>query len=201
MIKKPGSDLNHTSIKDSCQEKCQHEGDKINTFSTQTFRKKWTDYKPLIIIVTFCLILSLAQNQFDIFHPESLMCSFMGYFFVFLSLFKFFDLKGFVEGFSTYDLITQRAPFYGYAYPFIEFFLGLAYLTNFQLVAINLITVVVMGISGVGVLKSILSGQKVKCACLGTILNVPLGTISVFENFGMGAMAAYGMIMYFIPVI
>lgn len=183
------------SITSSCQEKCHDEGEKIDTFISQTFRKKWTDYKPLIVVITFCFVLSIAQNHFYILHSESLMYFFMGYFFVFLSLFKFFDLKGFVEGFSTYDFITQRVRSYGYAYPFIEFFLGLAYLSNFHLVAINWVTVIVMSISGLGVLKSILSGQKVRCACLGTILNVPLGTISVFENFGMGAMAAYTLMV------
>ena len=50
--------------------------------------------------------------------------------------------------------------------------------------------------SGVGVLKSILSGQKIKCACLGTVLNVPLSTVSVLENFGMGAMAAYKLFFF-----
>ncbi|XVN42196.1 MAG: hypothetical protein RCG15_05870 [Candidatus Rickettsia vulgarisii] len=48
-----------------------------------------------------------------------------------------------------------------------------------------------MTISGFGVLRSVLSGQKIKCACLGTALNVPLGVISIIENFGMGIMAVY----------
>jgi hypothetical protein len=69
--------------------------------------------------------------------------------------------------------------------------LGLAYLGQYNLLMINWMTLIVMTISGVGVLKSILSGQKVKCACLGTILNVPLSTISILENFGMSMMAAY----------
>ncbi len=117
------------------------------------------------------------------------MYSFMGYFFTFLSLFKFFNLKEFVEGFATYDLITKRFRVYGYAYPFIEFFLGAAYLSNHNLFLINWVTVVVMTVNGMGVLKSILSGQKIKCACLGTVLTVPLSTVSILENFGMSAMA------------
>jgi hypothetical protein len=115
----------------------------------------------------------------------------MGYFFIFLSLFKFFDLKGFVDGFATYDLVTKKFRLYGYIYPFIEFFLGLAYFTKPDLFLLNLVTVVVMMVSGIGVLQSVLSGQKIKCACLGTVLNVPLSTVSILENFGMGAMAAF----------
>ena len=125
------------------------------------------------------------------------MYSFMGYFFIFLSLFKFFDLEELVEGFSTYDLISRRFRVYGYAYPFIEFLLGAAYLSKFALLFINWITVLIMAISGFGVLISILSGQKIKCACLGTVLDVPLSTISVLENFGMGAMALLMIISSF----
>jgi len=121
----------------------------------------------------------------------------MGYFFIFLSLFKFFDLKGFVDGFETYDLITKRFKAYGYLYPFIEFGLGVAYLAQINLFTVNWITLIIMFISGAGVFKSILSGQKIKCACLGTVLNVPLSTVSVLENFGMGTMAAYKLFFFF----
>jgi hypothetical protein len=146
-------------------------------------------YKPLIVILICCILLPIIQfNPID--HVEFMYC-FMGYFFVFLSMFKFFDLKGFVDGFSTYDLITMRVRGYGYAYPAIEFLLGASYLAQFHITLVNVITVIVMLISGIGVLRSVVSGNKVQCACLGTSLNVPLSTVSVLENFGMGAMAAY----------
>ncbi|MBP9791641.1 MAG: hypothetical protein KBC27_00295 [Rickettsiales bacterium] len=146
-------------------------------------------YKPLIVILIFCVLLPIIQfNPID--HVEFMYC-FMGYFFIFLSMFKFFDLKGFVGGFSTYDLITMRVRGYGYAYPVIEFLLGASYLSQFHITLVNVITVIIMLIGGIGVLKTIVSGHKVKCACLGTALNVPLSTVSLLENFGMGAMAAY----------
>ncbi len=158
------------------------------------FIEKWNNYRPLFIILIFCIILSLFQNNLTVYPFEPVMHSFMGYFFIFLSLFKFFDLKGFVDGFSTYDLITKRVRTYGYIYPFIEFFLGLAYLTKGDLFLVNFVTVIVMAVSGIGVLKSVFSGQELKCACLGTVLNVPLSTVSILENFGMGAMALMSLI-------
>lgn len=154
--------------------------------SFKLLTNKWDSYKPLIIILIFCGALSYAQKGFVRPH---FMYSFMGYFFLFLSLFKFFDLKGFVEGFSTYDLLTQKYRPYGYLYPFLEFSLGIAYLTEYQLDIINGLTVLLMTMSGVGIVKSVFSGQKIKCVCLGTTLNVPLSTVSILENFGMGAMA------------
>lgn len=185
------TDLSTCDVKNKCH---SAQGERKKTFVIKILEEKWKNYKPLIIIFIFCIVISLVQNNFVIHPFWDVMHSFMGYFFIFLSLFKFFDLKGFVEGFSTYDLITKRFRIYGYAYPFIEFFLGLAYLAKFDLFLINWVTVVVMTVSGIGVLKSVISGQKIKCACLGTVLNVPLGTISIFENFGMGAMAAYSIL-------
>lgn len=191
-----GIGLAGESINEPCQKKCHStQEERKNPSLTTKLKEKWQSYKPLIIIFIFCILLSWVQNNLETHQVESMMYSFMGYFFIFLSLFKFFDLKGFVDGFSTYDLIAKRVRVYGYAYPFMEFFLGIAYLTKFDIFLINWMTVVVMTVSGLGVLKSVLSGQKIKCACLGTVLNVPLGTISIFENFGMGAMAAYAMIM------
>jgi hypothetical protein len=144
----------------------------------------WKDYQPLIIILVFCLLLTVARQAYY-------MYSFMGYFLVFLSLFKFFDLQGFVKGFATYDLITKKFQAYGYAYPFIELFLGLAYLAHFHVFYINLLTIIVMSIGAAGVIKSIASGQKIHCACLGTVLKVPLSTVSIVENMGMALMALF----------
>lgn len=179
------------------QEKhCHMSADSI---SKHTLLKKISEslnsYKPLIIIILFCFMIPIFQIR--PLEPQKFMYNFMGYFFIFLSLFKFFDLKGFVNGFSTYDLLTKRFRIYGYFYPFIELGLGLAYLGQYNLLMINWITLIVMTISGIGVLKSILSGQKVKCACLGTVLNVPLSTVSILENFGMSMMAAYKLNFFF----
>ncbi len=188
--------MEHKNDHHGKEKHCHMSADSI---SKHTLLKKILEslnsYKPLIIIVVFCLIIPIVQiGPLD---PQKLMYYVMGYFFIFLSLFKFFDLKGFVDGFSTYDLLTKRFKAYGYFYPFIEFGLGLAYLGQFNLLIVNWITLIVMIMSGIGVLKSIMSGQKVKCACLGTILNVPLSTVSIFENFGMSMMAAYKLTFFF----
>lgn len=142
------------------------------------------DYLPLIIILGFCLILGF-------FHSGSMMYGFMGYFFIFLSMFKLFDLPGFVEGFSSYDWVSQKFPAYGYAYPFIELGLGLAYIREFLPFFLNIITIVIMCVSAAGVLRSLLLRQKISCACLGTVLKVPLSTVSLLENIGMALMAGY----------
>lgn len=186
--------MKHMHDERNSEKDCCHKTNKMSTnILLQKFLTVLNGYKPLIVIIIFCVLLPIFQiYPFD---PQKIMYSMMGYFFIFLSLFKFFDLKGFVEGFSSYDLITKRFRIYGYIYPFIEFSLGVAYLAQFNLVLVNGLTVIVMFISGVGVLKSILSGQKINCACLGTVLNVPLSTVSILENFGMGVMAVYKLMV------
>ena len=72
---------------------------------------------------------------------------------------------------------------------FIELGLGIAYLLKFNPLVTNLVTLVVMSISIVGVLKSVLNKQKIKCACLGTVFNLPMSTITVIEDGLMIAMS------------
>ncbi len=159
------------------------------------FKASWQSYKPLIIVLVFCLLMALAPN-YAYFNFYVIMYAFMAYFFILLALFKFFDLDGFAEGFQTYDLVAKRFKAYGYIYPFIELFLGLGYLMQADLLLVNWITLIVMLVSGISVVKSLLEGKKIKCVCLGTALNVPLSSISAIENFGMGAMASLALITY-----
>jgi hypothetical protein len=118
---------------------------------------------------------------------------FMGFFFCLLSMFKLFNLEGFKEGFQKYDLIAKQSPNYACFYPFIELALGLLYLSGFYAVTTNILTLGVMTISGLGVWLSIRGGLKTNCACLGTVLQVPLSTVSVIENLGMAVMAAINL--------
>ncbi len=152
-------------------------------------------YTSLFIILIFCFALScvmmIAMHNAN---GGTLMQYFMAYFFIFLSLFKFLDINGFVKAFAAYDLLAQKFRFYGYCYPFVEFSIGISYLCAFLPLFMNIVTFTVMTISGIGVVKSLLSGQKIKCACLGSALNIPLGVISAIENFGMGFLAAYNII-------
>jgi hypothetical protein len=120
----------------------------------------------------------------------SWMHDFMGLFLVIFAMFKFFDLSGFAEGFRRYDLLAQRARGYGFVYPLIELALGLGYLTQERESALYLLTFVVMGFGALGVFDALRKGLDVNCACMGTVLKVPLSTVALTENIGMAAMAA-----------
>ncbi len=155
-----------------------------------------TSYRPLSrvigIIVLASVSLQLGRDQIDLM---LLMNHLMGLFFLIFAMFKLIDLKGFADGFQMYDVVAKKFWGYAYAYPYIEVILGVLYLSGMYLVFANLATLIIMAVSAIGVLISMRRGYKFKCACLGTVLNVPLSTVSLVENIGMGLMAAY-MLLY-----
>ena len=68
--------------------------------------------------------------------------------------------------------------------------LGLSYLIHFQPFATNIVTLIVMGFSSLGVIQSVLNKQKIRCACLGAVFNLPMSTVTIIEDLLMVAMAA-----------
>ncbi len=47
-----------------------------------------------------------------------------------------------------------------------------------------------MSIGSVGVLRSLMQKRKIQCACLGTVFELPMTTVTLVENVGMAVMAA-----------
>jgi hypothetical protein len=115
---------------------------------------------------------------------------FMAGFFLVFSFFKLMNLKGFAEGYRSYDVVAKKVPVWGFVYPFIELGLGLAFLTSFQPLGTNIVTFLVMGISCIGVIQSILKKTSFQCACLGTVIKLPLSKVTLFEDLLMVAMSA-----------
>jgi hypothetical protein len=147
-------------------------------------------YRPLIAVIGIALFAGFAlQWGYGTFQPMQFMTQVMGMFFLLLAMFKLFDLSGFADGFQMYDVVAKKFRNYAYVYPFIELMLGALYLSGQYPLFTNIVTVVVMAVSAAGVFLSMKRGYKFKCACLGTVLNVPLSTVSLVENLGMGLMA------------
>ena len=119
----------------------------------------------------------------------------MAGFFLTFATFKLMDLKGFAEGYSTYDLLAKKLPIYGYIYPFVELAFGLAMILVPTSVTILCIEIFVMMFSGLGVAIKMAKREPFMCACLGTFLKVPLTYVTLIEDFGMMAL---GIIMLII---
>jgi hypothetical protein len=117
------------------------------------------------------------------------MVDFMGLFFIVFSFFKLLDLKGFITSFKMYDPLAKRIPIYALVYPFIEVTLGLLFLFRIGILFSLWMTVLVLGITTVGVTRSLLSKQDITCACLGSVLKLPMTLATFIENAIMILMA------------
>ena len=151
-------------------------------------KSKLVQLKPLFIIFFYITGASLLLNWSD-FSWSPFMLDFMGLFFIVFSFFKLLDLKGFPESFAMYDPLAAAVPAYGWIYPFLETALGLAFLMRYQTEAALWITLVILGITTVGVLRTLLSKKKIQCACLGTALKLPMTQATLIENCLMLVMA------------
>ena len=153
-------------------------------------------YKPLLILLAYLLLVifaaSIASGHFQLMEAMRL---FMGGFFIAFSFFKMLDLRGFADAYRSYDLVAKAWPSYGYVYPFIELTLGHAYLAAWQPFGVNLATAFIMGISLLGVIKAVTSRQTIRCACLGTVFNLPMSTVTIIEDGLMLAMALLGLLL------
>lgn len=146
--------------------------------------KSWfATYKPILLIFAFITGISIttARMQGEI-HWMQCMNNFMAGFFLTFSFFKLLDVKAFAESYAMYDIVAKQIKAYGFIYPFIELALGIAFLTGFNPFFTNIATLIVMSISIIGVLRSVLNKQKIQCACLGAVFNLPMSTVTIIED-------------------
>jgi copper chaperone CopZ len=147
-------------------------------------------YLPIFLIFGYIAGISiLVQVAKGSFNWMQWMVHFMaGFFFVF-SFFKLMNLRGFAEGYQSYDVVAKKFPAWGFIYAFIELGLGIAFLTGIEPLIVNAVTLVVMAVSTVGVVQSLLRKTNFQCACLGTVIQLPLSKVTLLEDLLMVAMS------------
>lgn len=156
--------------------------------------KNAATYRPLLILLGYLLAVTAAALVAAGGWDASLaMRLFMGGFFIAFSFFKMLNLRGFVDAYRGYDLVAKAWTPWGWIYPFVELGLGLAYIGNVAPFTVNLVTAVVMAVSLAGVLKAVLSKRAIRCACLGTVFNLPMSTVTIVED-GLMLVMALGML-------
>ncbi len=151
------------------------------------------DYTPLIVVIGLIALVTAALTYRDYDRDalalERTLAYFMAGFFLVFAGFKLLDLRGFADAYDTYDLLAKRVPAYGYLYPFLELGFGIGMLlapTSRHLLVAEL---AVMAFSGLGVAIKLAKHETFRCACLGTVLKVPLTKVTLVEDFGVAALA------------
>ncbi|GAL66887.1 hypothetical protein JCM19301_1431 [Jejuia pallidilutea] len=148
---------------------------------------------PLFLIFGYITIASVLLN-IKPWSATDFMLDFMGLFYVVFSFFKLLDLKGFPESFKMYDPLAKVVPVYGWVYPFIEVVLGLMFLMRIQIPLALIVTLIILGITTIGVTKTLLDKKAIQCACLGTALKLPMTKATFIENSIMIVMAVIMLI-------
>lgn len=149
----------------------------------------WKKYWPLVsLILITALIASVLTYRFKGENKEW-MHFFMGIFLCQFAMLKIFQPMQFADGFQMYDLIAVKSRTYAYIYPLMELVLGLGYLAFVIPILIYIATIVILGIGAIGVIKALNKGLDIRCACMGTVLDVPLSTVTLTEDLGMVVMA------------
>ena len=157
----------------------------INNLLSET---QSNQYYPLFLVAGFItLVAFLTSFQQGIYSAENFevkifLHNFMTGFFLVFSFFKLLDIKAFAESFQMYDLLAAKLPVYGKIYPFIELGLGIFCLIHFQLYYVYIADIIIMGFGALGVIQSVLDKRKIRCACLGSVFNLPMSTITIIEN-------------------
>lgn len=164
---------------------------KNNSSSTINIESEKSDIQklyPLFIIFFYIAVASILLN-IKPWSRSGFMLDFMGLFYIVFSFFKMLDFKGFPESFKMYDPLAKIFPVYGWIYPFIETVLGLMFLFRFKIDVALITTLGVLGITTIGVTKSLLNKKAIQCACLGTALKLPMTKATFIENSIMIIMA------------
>ena len=156
-------------------------------------REVLREYKPVMVLIATATITGYLLTLYS---QYTFMTTVMGLVLIQFATLKLFDIEGFQEAFQRYDVIAKRWPQYGEAYPGIELLLGLAFLALPLIPYAAILTCILMSVSAYSVTRALLGHKDVRCACVGSSVDVPLGAFSLVETLGMALMSliALGML-------
>jgi hypothetical protein len=153
------------------------------------------DFLPLIIIFSIIIAFVIIRQLYMGWGMNSAMYDTMGAFFIIFGAFKIINLSAFADAYQIYDIIAQRSRAYAFVYPFIEVALGIAYFARYNLFLTNIVTLLLMIVSSIGVGREVMQGNKIPCACLGMVFRIPMTYVTLIEDVTMACMAAYMLLI------
>ncbi len=157
--------------------------------------EKKSSLTPLYVLLGGIVGVSLILTYF--FLMNTFMMYLMGVWFLAFGLLKFYDLHGFVEAFSQYDLIAKKWKIYGYLFPCIEIILWLVYVFNTNMILMTEMNIIALSVSLIGMMSAhsvVRWGRPIACACMWTKWKLPMTKVTVIENLVMFLMVGYMLI-------
>ena len=167
--------------------------EKFTSKIIEYFSSKKTLLLALLLVLISSLSLQVSKDNFEL---NEWMISYMGIFFLIFSFLKLIDVKGFSGSFKKYDLISKILPGFAITYPFLELFLALAFLSSYFLITSYIMTLIFMTSQFFGVFISLQKKEVIKCACMGSSINIDISTLTLIENLVMILMSSYMIIIF-----
>jgi len=151
-------------------------------------------YVPVLAVFAIAVSLALAVSHavagtvFTVRSGEW----FVSFTMALLAMLKLQDVDRFSTMFLGYDLLAQRWVSYAYIYPFAEALAGVLMAAH-ALDWVSIPVALVIGTVGaISVFRAVyVQKRELKCACVGGSGRVPLGFVSLTENFAMIVMALW----------
>lgn len=163
-------------------------------FGLRVTDPKATSYRPVAALFAMTALMALAVSQAVYATPFTPHAAewFVGFSMAVLALLKLQNVESFATMFLNYDLLAKRWVPYSYVYPFAEALAGVLMIAGVETWASAPIALFIGGIGAVSVVKAVyIDRRELKCACVGGTSNVPLGFLSLTENFMMIGMAVW----------
>lgn len=151
-------------------------------------------YRPVIAVFAATALMAVAASQAALGAPFTLRTLqwFIAFTMCVLAVLKLQNLESFSNSFLGYDLLARRWVPYSYIYPFAELGAGALMAAGVLTFIAAPVALIIGGIGTVSVFKAVyIEKRDLKCACVGGGGNVPLGFLSLVEDFMMVAMAVW----------
>lgn len=133
-------------------------------------------------ILVFLSIAATLMGTLNGFNGQEWIRWFLGGFLIMFGGFKMIGIEVFLRVFPLYDLIAKRFALYKYAYPLLQAFIGMWYITGLSPLLRDII-VLVISFSGLwGMLKLVSARGAVRLAYLGNIIQLRYSTVTIIEN-------------------
>lgn len=157
-----------------------------------------TSYRPVAALFAMAALLAMAASfaAFGSLLTAHALQWFGGFSMAMLALLKLQDVERFSTMFLNYDLLARRWVRYGYVYPFAEALAGVLMVAGVLTWLSAPVALFIGTMGAASVFKAVyIDKRQLKCACVGSASNVPLGFVSLTENLGMIAMAVWMVTM------
>lgn len=160
------------------------------------------EYAKFALVIFLILAASALLTYWRGWTTRQLLDDIMAVFFITFAMFKFATIETFAQTYRIYDPIAKHIPVWGYAFPFVEALLGFSYLLTNKSSTLYFATLVITGLAGWGVWRELRIGTRQRrrsqmmCACLGSVIQLPLSKVSFVEDFGMFVMAAMMLVIH-----